>query len=454
MKKIISICVVTAVFLLAACGCGKNSPKIEKSPPKTEKPKAENIIHLLDYQEAPVVWGDVYDITDFGAKNDNKTDNYQAILAAVSYVGANGGGIIYFPAGTYLIKQPIVLENENSVPILLAGDSHPSTGSVLKSDTSVKGDFITIAGDNISMTQMMVRHTAEAGSAIHLSADKSRLTYFKVNQSHAKNKEAAITVSGSDNYIGDSYFGSGSARGYFIIRFTKKEGKNADNNTLADSYFGQGASYSVLIDTDEEGNSPKNVTIARNVFLCRVVGQVYVKAVDGCKILNNMLDCTTTSVILNPDSTGIKNVEIRYNYMAQTGDLYNNNGFENRTDAKGGVVTDTAGGGSIQNIIITDNYFWGCYYGVRITSPKFTDFTIANNQFVQSVGGSIYITDSVSNNIESNYIQPHPGLALYNIYIENTDDETVIRDNIISNRGRTSSVSNWDKYEKDNVVYN
>ena len=50
---------------------------------------------------------------------------------------------------------------------------------------------------------------------------------------------------------------------------------------------------------------------------------------DGCKVLNNMLDCTSTSVI-RTHADRIKNVEIRYNYMAQTGDLYNNDGFENK----------------------------------------------------------------------------------------------------------------------------
>lgn len=166
-----------------------------------------------------------------------------------------------------------------------------------------------------------------------------------------------------------------------------------------------------------------------------------------------MLDCTTTSVILNPNSTGIKNVEIRNNWMAQTGDLYNNDGFDNRTDAKGGVVTDTAGGGSIQNVAITDNFFWGCYFGVRITSSKFTDFTIANNQFVQSVGGSIYITDSIRNTIESNFIQAHAELGIYNIYIDNIDDETAIQNNTIFNRGITTDIANWDKYEEQNVVF-
>ncbi len=60
------------------------------------------------------------------------------------------------------------------------------------------------------------------------------------------------------------------------------------------------------------------------------------------------------------------------------------------TDMPGGVVTDTSEGGSICGVMITDNYFWG-YYGVRITSDRFTDFSIINNYFVESNGGSIIL---------------------------------------------------------------
>ena len=60
-------------------------------------------------------------------------------------MAANGGGTIYFPAGTYLVKQSIVLNNETAEKIILAGDTHPSTRTVIKSDASVDGDFITIA---------------------------------------------------------------------------------------------------------------------------------------------------------------------------------------------------------------------------------------------------------------------------------------------------------------------
>ena len=107
---------------------------------------------------------------------------------------------------------------------------------------------------------------------------------------------------------------------------------------------------------------------------------MYIKAVDGCKVLNNMLDCTSTSVIQNP-APGIKNVEIRYNYMAQTGDLYNNDGFENR-NSKGGVVTDTKEE-SIQNVTISDNYFWGCYYGCASHPQNLLILRFTNNQFTK-----------------------------------------------------------------------
>lgn len=43
----------------------------------------------------------VYNVRDFGAKGDGKTIDSPAINAAIDAAAANGGGVIYFPAGTY-----------------------------------------------------------------------------------------------------------------------------------------------------------------------------------------------------------------------------------------------------------------------------------------------------------------------------------------------------------------
>lgn len=46
--------------------------------------------------------GVVYNVIDFGAKGDNKTNNTKAINAAIEIAAKNGGGTVYFPAGEFL----------------------------------------------------------------------------------------------------------------------------------------------------------------------------------------------------------------------------------------------------------------------------------------------------------------------------------------------------------------
>ncbi len=43
-----------------------------------------------------------YNVLDFGAKDDNKTNNTRAINAAIEAASKNGGGTIFFPAGEFL----------------------------------------------------------------------------------------------------------------------------------------------------------------------------------------------------------------------------------------------------------------------------------------------------------------------------------------------------------------
>ena len=83
---------------------------------------------------------------------------------------------------------------------------------------------------------------------------------------------------------------------------------------------------------------------------------------------------------------------------------------------------------------------------MRITSDRFTDFSIINNYFVESNGGSIYITDSVRNRIEGNIIYCGGG-ARYSLYIGAIDEETVLRYNIVSGKCK---IPNKNNYQEDN----
>ena len=46
--------------------------------------------------------GIFYNVLDYGAKGDGKTNNTKAINAAITAAAKNGGGTVYFPAGNFL----------------------------------------------------------------------------------------------------------------------------------------------------------------------------------------------------------------------------------------------------------------------------------------------------------------------------------------------------------------
>lgn len=423
-------------MLLSLTGCNN---------PKTKTKEGAGVDTTLKYEKAPVITGDseVYNIKDFGATGDGKKDDAGAIKEAINYVSQNGGGIIYFPPGKYLIEGSLNLENPGEGEIILAGNPDRKKETIIQSDRTLNEDFITLTGSNIHFTYLTLRNMSLNGSVLKIQSDNCTLTECVFLQYNAKNENTTIVVSGSNNKISGCYFGPGTTNSY-IINFTKEPGRNARNNSLTDSYLGGGLPKSVLIDTKDEGNCPEDILISRNVFLFRAIGQVYVVSVKGLKIHNNMLDAATTAIILNPDATGIKDVDIRYNYMgSQNSDV---SIFYERTDMAGGVVTDTANGGFISDVVITDNYFWG-YYGIRLTSDKFTNFTIVNNYFVESNGSSIYIEDSIKNRIEGNIIYCGAG-ADYTVYIGKIDKNTVFRNNTI---GGSCSIPDFDKYKDLNM---
>lgn len=81
-----------------------------------------------------MILGAPINVLDYGATGNGSTDDASAIIAALDAVGANGG-ILYFPAGTYMIGQAIPLR----AGVHYLGESPKST--VLKA-TSASSDNI------------------------------------------------------------------------------------------------------------------------------------------------------------------------------------------------------------------------------------------------------------------------------------------------------------------------
>lgn len=50
-------------------------------------------------------------VSDFGAKGDGQTDDTSAIKSALSAAASQGGGVVFVPAGEYVISQPLTIGN-------------------------------------------------------------------------------------------------------------------------------------------------------------------------------------------------------------------------------------------------------------------------------------------------------------------------------------------------------
>ena len=79
----------------------------------------------------PLLSARVFDVREFGAQGDGKTLDTAAIQKALDECGKAGGGIVRFPAGTYL-SQPIFLHSQMTIQL--------DDGAVLRA-TDERADF-------------------------------------------------------------------------------------------------------------------------------------------------------------------------------------------------------------------------------------------------------------------------------------------------------------------------
>jgi hypothetical protein len=116
MKKLTPVCFIAILCLIA---CEKRlEPKIS----------AQQIDELAAGDSTRVR----VNVKDFGAKGDGITDDWKAIQAAEDFVYAKGGGVVYVPAGVYIVSEPFYHRSF----VTLRGDGD---ASVIKNTRGKKG---------------------------------------------------------------------------------------------------------------------------------------------------------------------------------------------------------------------------------------------------------------------------------------------------------------------------
>ncbi|MBB6461864.1 DUF4955 domain-containing protein [Flammeovirga kamogawensis] len=109
-----------------------------------ETPKLPNFSFVgYEYSEVgiPVADYKIFDVTDFGAKPNDKKSDKKAIQKAIAAAEQNGEGIIFFPKGKYYIntkKDKTDLITVRSSNIVFRGEGKGTDGSILFFDLDLK----------------------------------------------------------------------------------------------------------------------------------------------------------------------------------------------------------------------------------------------------------------------------------------------------------------------------
>ncbi|QXJ21579.1 hypothetical protein AGRA3207_002443 [Actinomadura graeca] len=70
---------------------------------------------------------DFANVLDFGAKGDDQSDDWDAITRAMRSLHPLQPGVVYFPAGYYRIRRPLVIDRERGKIELLGASEHTTT---------------------------------------------------------------------------------------------------------------------------------------------------------------------------------------------------------------------------------------------------------------------------------------------------------------------------------------
>lgn len=102
-------------------------------------------------------------VKSFGAVGDGAIDDTVAIQAAINRVLALGGGIVYFPPGTFLISSPLTLNSATSVSFRGAG-----AVSIVKNSHATANAFVITDSSDFEFAGIKVSHSS-AGTGYALS---------------------------------------------------------------------------------------------------------------------------------------------------------------------------------------------------------------------------------------------------------------------------------------------
>ena len=408
---------------------------------------------------------DTLNVKDFGAVGDGVTDNHEAMQAAIDAASQGlGGGKLYFPEGTYLVKKMVQLKS--NIDIRLHDDATILNGINFQGRPSIvfmTGPFIN-GGDkifwepteNISFTG----GTIDMNGALNEEGTKPKnLPFINSSGGFAIGNSSNVTIRNvtfKDSYQGHAIQIAGSKNvlvdqsrflGQALPKTIKDNAMITKESIQIEPMTRKGFPYAL----NETGVKSENVTIQNSYFgksdksgeLVTAIGTHYQAVTtqnpSNIKILNNHFDNLVysgirftgfTDIVIKDNVFDKKTKEESVRYREDGGALVNAFSYKNTED-----VLDLN-----KKVVITNNRF-------NIKDPKTQAIRVARDS--EEYLGKVKDIE-VTNNIINNQAQDSevPSIELLRISDGLTVSGNVInggKDGIVINNS-TGSITAIDNF--------
>ena len=414
ITKILSITVLLLLILALAVACvGKTDPSTtdtdsgegtaaptepivsepdagtETRPEPETEPEPETSYDITQKEVLAPVDGSYFNVKDYGAVGDGKTNDAAAIQAAAK-AAQTARGVLYFPAGEYLTDATITLSRNDGLTLQILGDKATLIGA-----DSLNGPILQVNMKyHFYMVNMNFVHNGQGSCVDALSINAKNCRFV----GDAENAAAVAAFHGSDCRFTECSFDVNHADAY-ALTYTKlrDEAKNNDtisiNDYIVDNVF-RGIGKGILVgdgDYPDDGRC-EGLKINGNYFYNTGSEQIRVTEILHVNIAHNvMLGCTGSSIVLTQKGHGADGVFIN----------------DNRIESNGlACIASEAGDGNyVSSVNINNNLLSGGQYGVYdpiifarafVRENQFKDQTVAGYYTGEvNTGNPYYLFDNV-----------------------------------------------------------
>lgn len=230
----------------------------------------------------------IYNVKDFGANGDGKTDNWAALQNLIDKLSNGQGGVIYFPKGTYIIKDKTLLVWGNNLQ--LVGESKDETILIKKGVAGWWGELIAIGGKtnggkyfggfgNLPYDRFLI-YKGRSLPANNVSINN--FTFKTVGPSNSKNANNMGVFNSSNISISNCLFLDAPQTNLAIINDTQKHQNS--NILVSDSEFMRSNNHNVRVISYNQGDKLSNNVVFQNCHFSNVIELDRSKELMGKKV--------------------------------------------------------------------------------------------------------------------------------------------------------------------------